>query len=246
MTVPSVADPVCEAPRAPAAPPDKRAVIESGGPSRAVSRPSSGLRLVARVGHELSAWWDALVVNMPGATGVRLREWYYRRRLRSLGRFATFGVGMEIDAPERVSIGNDFLTLRHCSLRGEGGGTITIGNRVSLASNVVVNAGEQGRIVIGDGSGLANNCVLRSSAHAYQDASRPFKDQGSIPGTIIIEEDVWVTANVTLLGGTHLERGCVVCPGSVVSGRVKAYTVVAGNPPRVIGKREARAPHAPH
>lgn len=140
-------------------------------------------------------------------------------------------------APEQISIGDDFIVLRGCFLCADGGGTITIGNRVSLATNAMLNAGQHGLILIGDDSGIGNNCVLRATPHKYQDPSRPFKTQGHLPGRIIVEQDVWVAANSTLLPGTHLERGCIVGAGSVVGGRVKAYSVVAGNPARVVGRR---------
>lgn len=178
-----------------------------------------------------------LVGQIPGSIGRRVRAAYYASVLKSLGREASIGMGMEIVAPENIAIGDRFIALRNCFLCADLGGQIRMGDDVSLATNVMVNAGCQGLIAIGNGSGLGNNCVARSSAHLYQDPRRPFKTQGHKPGTIIIEEDVWVAANTTLLPGTHLERGCVVSAGSVVGGLVKAYTVVAGNPARVVGMR---------
>ena len=53
---------------------------------------------------------------------------------------------------------------------------------------------------------------------------------------IIIEEDVWVGANVTLLAGAHLGRGCVVGAGAIVSKEVPPYSVVVGSPARIISK----------
>lgn len=178
-----------------------------------------------------------LLAGVPGTAGRRLRAWYYGRVMQWLGRRAVIGLGMEMLAPERIAIGDDFIALRGCFLCADEGGSIIIGNGVSLATNVMINAGQHGVIRIGNDVGLGNNCVLRSSPHNYQDPARPFKSQGHLPGTIVVEDDVWVAANVTLLPGTHLERGCVVSSGSVVSGVVKAYAVVAGNPARVVGKR---------
>ena len=179
---------------------------------------------------ELQEWARGLAGGVPGSAGRKLRAWYYAQALRALGRHAILEAGLEVIAPERVSIGDEFVALRGCLLCADGGGDIVIGHRVSLATNVMVNAGQQGVIRIGNGVGLGNNCVLRSSPHNYQDPARPFKSQGHTPGTIIIEDDVWVAANTTILPGAHLQHGCVVGSGSVVSGLVKAYSVVAGNP----------------
>lgn len=54
---------------------------------------------------------------------------------------------------------------------------------------------------------------------------------------IIVEEDVWIASHVTLLAGVRLGRGCEVGAGSVVRGSVPPYSVVVGNPCKVVGFR---------
>ncbi len=54
---------------------------------------------------------------------------------------------------------------------------------------------------------------------------------------IIVDEDVWIASNVTLLSGVHLGRCCIVGSGSVVRGSIPPYAIVAGNPAKVIGFR---------
>lgn len=54
---------------------------------------------------------------------------------------------------------------------------------------------------------------------------------------IIVEEDCWVGANVTLLAGAHLGRGCVVASGCIVSKEIPPYAVVVGTPQRIIAKK---------
>jgi galactoside O-acetyltransferase len=141
--------------------------------------------------------------------------------------------------PRNIRIGDNFFSMRSGFICAVGGGTVEIGDNVSFASNVVVDAGEKGVIRIGNDVGIAHNCVLRSSPHNYSDPARPFKSQGHKPGSIIIEDDVWVAANATVLPGAHIEKGCIIAAGSVVGGQIKAFSIVAGNPGRVIGKRGA-------
>lgn len=52
---------------------------------------------------------------------------------------------------------------------------------------------------------------------------------------IIVDEDVWIGANVTLLSGTHVGRSCTIGAGSIVRGIVPPYSVVVGNPAKVVG-----------
>lgn len=54
---------------------------------------------------------------------------------------------------------------------------------------------------------------------------------------VIVDEDVWIGARVTLLSGVHLGRGCEIGSGSVVRGNIPAYSVVVGNPCKVVGFR---------
>ena len=54
---------------------------------------------------------------------------------------------------------------------------------------------------------------------------------------IIVEEDCWVGANVTLLSGAHLGRGCIVATGSIVSKEIPPYAVVVGTPARIIARK---------
>lgn len=54
---------------------------------------------------------------------------------------------------------------------------------------------------------------------------------------IVVDEDVWIAAHVTLLSGVHLGRGCEIGSGSVVRGTIPPYSVVIGNPCKVVGFR---------
>ncbi len=51
---------------------------------------------------------------------------------------------------------------------------------------------------------------------------------------IVLEENVWVAANVGILPGTYIGMNSVVGFGSVCSGRFPPNKVIAGNPARVM------------
>lgn len=68
-----------------------------------------------------------------------------------------------------------------------------------------------------------------------QDA--PSLDTMNFKGDTIVGNDVWIGQNVTVLPGTHIGDGAIIGANSVVSGIVDPYTIVVGNPAKVMRKR---------
>lgn len=52
---------------------------------------------------------------------------------------------------------------------------------------------------------------------------------------VIVEEDVWLGANVTLTNGAHIGRGCNIGACSVIRGNIPPYSIVVGNPCKIVG-----------
>lgn len=51
---------------------------------------------------------------------------------------------------------------------------------------------------------------------------------------LVIEEDVWIGANVTIMGNANLGRGCICGACSTVTKPVPPYAVVSGTPARIV------------
>lgn len=58
-----------------------------------------------------------------------------------------------------------------------------------------------------------------------------------LKGNTIIDNDVWIGQNATILPGVHIGDGAIIGANSVVGHDVDPYTIVVGNPARVIRKR---------
>lgn len=58
---------------------------------------------------------------------------------------------------------------------------------------------------------------------------------GDEDNDVILEEDVWVGANATILDGVKIGRGSVVGAGAVIRNCIPPYSIVIGNPAKVIG-----------
>ena len=59
----------------------------------------------------------------------------------------------------------------------------------------------------------------------------PFK------GDTVIGNDVWIGQNATILPGVHIGDGAIIGASSVVGSDVAPYTIVVGNPARILRKR---------
>ena len=55
----------------------------------------------------------------------------------------------------------------------------------------------------------------------------------------IIGNDVWIGYNATIMGGVTIGDGAIVASGALVNSDVAPYTIVAGQPAKVISKRFA-------
>lgn len=124
--------------------------------------------------------------------------------------------------------------MGHDYLYGNGG-EIRIGDNCGMNTNVQIGS-SGGKIVIGNNVLLGPNVVLRAADHGIVRAGL-IRNQTHSGGEIIIEDDVWIAANVVVLKNVRLGKGCVVAAGAVVNKDVEPYSIVAGVPARKISER---------
>lgn len=115
---------------------------------------------------------------------------------------------------------------RNCNICAQ----VFIENDVVVGDNVSVKCGVQ----LWDGIRIGNNVCLGPNA-TFTNDKRPDRTKTSWEClTTIIEDDVVVGANATILPGIRLGKGCVVGAGAVVTRDVPAGKTVIGNPARII------------
>jgi virginiamycin A acetyltransferase len=137
-----------------------------------------------------------------------------------------------------IRIGPKTVIDAFVKIKPAGGmGPCVIGAECAINSGTVIYTGNGVRI--GDAVAIAANCTFAPTNHAIADRSKRIRDQGFQPskGGIVVEDDVWIGANVVLLDGAVVRKGAVIAAGSVVRGEVEAYAIYAGAPARKIGER---------
>lgn len=111
----------------------------------------------------------------------------------------------------KIIVGDNFYMNAGCHILGE----ITFGNNVMIGPKTVI---------WGRDHGILKDKLMREQPHS------------KLP--IIIGNDVWIGANVTVLKGVTIGNGAVVGAGSVVTKNIPEYAIVVGNPARVVKYRE--------
>lgn len=108
------------------------------------------------------------------------------------------------------------------------------GKNITIGKDVFINSGchfqDQGGIVIGDGSMIGHNVVLATINHDLD----PSKERKNHYAPIHIGNHVWIGSNAVVLPGVTIGEWAVVGAGAVVTKDVGAYTVVGGNPAKIL------------
>ncbi len=127
------------------------------------------------------------------------------------------------------------INVEHGATFGSGRGV-----RVGARSGIGVNAQILGPATIGQDVMMGPGCTLISRDHSFADVTRPMNAQGlGEDRLIVVEDDVWIGANVTITAGVRVGRGSVLAAGSVVVRDVPPFSVVGGVPARVLRDRLA-------
>jgi acetyltransferase-like isoleucine patch superfamily enzyme len=97
---------------------------------------------------------------------------------------------------------------------------------------------EGAEIRIGEQCLISQFVSLIASGHGYERRDLPIVEQPVPPKLgVTVGDDVWIGCNAVVLPGVAIGTGAVVAAGSVVTGDVAPYCIVAGVPARVVGER---------
>lgn len=107
------------------------------------------------------------------------------------------------------------------------------------------NSGLGVRCVIPDGSVIGNDvmmgpdCFVYSRNHAFDRVDIPMREQGfTATKSLVIDDDVWIGGGVTIMVGRHISKGSIVAARCVLTKDFPEYSVIGGNPSKLIRIRK--------
>ena len=111
-------------------------------------------------------------------------------------------------------------------------------------------------VEIGDYSGIGSHCTVPHNIvigkyvmmdpevyiidnnHITSDTKKPMCFQGKTENKVTqIGDDCWIGARTMIMPGHTIGDGCIIAAGSIVTKDVEPYSIVGGNPAKVIKKR---------
>lgn len=153
-----------------------------------------------------------------------MRKWFVEPWIRK--SFCEYGSNVRIPAGcsfsgcENITVGNHVyfgVNTRVLTTQAK----LIIGSHVMFGPGVTIVTGNHRTDVIG-----------KYMCDVTDADKRPEDDQD-----VIIEDDVWIGSNATILKGVTIGRGSVIAAGSVVTKSFPPYSIIGGVPAKRIKER---------
>lgn len=121
----------------------------------------------------------------------------------------------------------------------EHGAFLASGKDIEIGDNsgVGLNCRVAGPLSIGNDVMMAPGVTIVTQNHEISDTTIPMRLQTAEKKKVTISDDVWIGANAIILPGVTIGKGSVIAGGAVVTKDVMPYTIVGGNPAKVIRSR---------
>lgn len=132
---------------------------------------------------------------------------------------------LKMQADSHLIVNGHFRAFAQSSIELFPGACLTVGNSYLNSGSVIACANS---ITIGDGVAIARNVMIYDSDHHSildSDGTRL-----NPPAPVVIRDHVWIGVGAIILKGVTIGEGAVVAAGAVVTRDVPPHCMVAGNP----------------
>lgn len=137
--------------------------------------------------------------------------------------------------PERVWLGDGIYLGHYAILKGYHASDLRVGDGTWIGQHCFLHAA--GGLTIGRNVGIGPAVRVLTSTHREAGRDVPILHAPLAFAPVTIEDDADLGVGAIVLPGVTVGRGAQVGAGAVVTKDVPAYSVVAGNPARVLRER---------
>lgn len=182
------------------------------------------------------------------------RLWHYSKcvvilrkeiGVKKKSEFGYFGKNSTIMKPflqlsgcSNIKIGDNTTVLSNARLAVYGSGSeanITIGNNCYIGFGFSALASAEANISIGDNVLFASNVLVTNENHGIDpESNTPYMDQKLSARDVEIGNGCWIGEKVCILSGVTIGEKCIIGAGSIVTKSIPSYSIVVGNPARII------------
>ena len=224
-------------------------LIRKRNPTFSFDKSVTTVMLISLVFEKLVSFLRGLVVFLlhfkkPGLIFLGANVRFYNIHNMRFGKWIKIDPGVYLSALGRhrleigdsVGIGANSQIIISTSFNNIGE-YIRIGNNVGIGQ--FASLGGSGGLTIGDNCIIGQYFSCHPENHNFENLTELIKKQGTTRGAIMIGEDCWIGAKVTILAGVEVGAHSVIAAGAVVTKSMPAYSIIGGVPAKVIKSRKA-------
>lgn len=199
--------------------------------------------LLKKIGYILSFLFPNSFFNILEKMFRTLYSGYKSRKLKSFGKNSSFYYPVTLIGEKYISIGNNSSIGKRSILSAwdkQGNEhynpLIIIGNNVSIGEDCHITA--INKIIIGNNVLFGKKVTVSDNSHGnvFHDDLHipPLKRTVTSKGPVILKDNVWIGDKVTILQNVSIGEGSIIGANAVVTKSFPPYSVIAGNPAKVI------------
>ena len=158
---------------------------------------------------------------------IRLLAPLYQHR----GKHSVIHWSVRMDTPpyRKFSLG-DYSVIESFTCINNAVGDIIIGDHTRIGMHETII----GPVTIGNYCGFGQGTIITALIHTIDDTNKRIFDQEFSVKPVIIEDDVMIGANASIMPGVRIGSHSVVAAGAVVTKDVPPHSLVAGVPAKII------------
>ena len=157
------------------------------------------------------------------------------RDFKAIGKNVILEQGILVFNPENISIGDSVYVGHNTILKGYHKNELRIGDHTWVGQMCFLHSA--GGIDIGNAVGIGPCVKILTSTHLDSNLSKPLISNDLKFSPVVIGDGCDIGIGTILLPGVTVGKGSIVGAGSVVTKDVEPYSIVAGNPARLLRKR---------